>query len=67
MLAGFLRDWKTTEESAFLSKTHLQILQQTLKDLERAYIKFFQKRAELPRFKKRMRGAFRYPQGFIAG
>ena len=39
--------------------------QQTLKDLERAYANFFQKRADFPRFKKRDKGdSFRYPRGF---
>jgi len=35
-----------------------------LRDLERAYKNFFQKRAAFPRFKKRGRSdGFRYPQG----
>jgi putative transposase len=64
-LAGFLRDWKKLEETSFLAEAHSQILQQTLKDLDRAYVNFFQKRAESPRFKKKgMHDAFRYPQGF---
>ncbi len=37
-------------------------LQQTLKDLERAYANFFAKRAEFPRFKKKGQSdSFRYP------
>jgi len=37
-------------------------LQQTLKDLERAYRNFFEKRADFPRFKKKgMKDSFRYP------
>ncbi|WP_332637714.1 transposase, partial [Escherichia coli] len=41
-----------------------QPLQQSLKDLERAYKNFFQKRTSFPRFKKRgQNDAFRYPQG----
>ncbi|EEQ3215300.1 TPA: IS200/IS605 family element transposase accessory protein TnpB, partial [Escherichia coli] len=41
-----------------------QPLQQSLKDLERAYKNFFRKRAAFPRFKKRgQNDAFRYPQG----
>ena len=64
-LAGMLRDWKKEEESVFLAEAHSQILQQTLKDLDRAYVNFFQQRAELPRFKKKgVHDAFRYPQGF---
>ena len=64
-LAGLLRDWKKVEETVFLSEAHSQILQQTLKDLDRAYVNFFQKRADFPRFKKKgLHDAFRYPQGF---
>jgi putative transposase len=64
-LAAILRDWKKDEATAFLAEAHSQILQQTLKDLERAYVNFFQKRAEFPRFKKKgVHDAFRYPQGF---
>ncbi|PPC74219.1 cytosine methyltransferase, partial [Pokkaliibacter plantistimulans] len=41
-----------------------QALQQTLKDLERAYRNFFAKRTDFPRFKKKGGGdSFRYPQG----
>lgn len=40
-------------------------MQQTLKDLERAYTNFFAKRADFPRFKKKgLSDSFRYPQGF---
>jgi putative transposase len=64
-LAGFLRDWKKEEGTAFLAEAHSQVLQQALKDLDRAYVNFFQKRADLPRFKKKgVHDAFRYPQGF---
>ncbi len=64
-LAGFLRDWKKEEDTAFLAQAHSQVLQQVLKDLDRAYVNFFQKRAELPRFKKKgVHDSFRYPQGF---
>jgi putative transposase len=64
-LAGLLRDWKQVEDTAFLAEAHSQVLQQALKDLDRAYVNFFQKRAELPRFKKKgIHDSFRYPQGF---
>jgi putative transposase len=64
-LAGLLRDWKKADETAFLAEAHSQILQQALRDLDRAYVNFFQKRADLPRFKKKgVHDAFRYPQGF---
>ena len=37
-------------------------MQQTLKDLERAYSNFFAKRADFPRFKKKGQSdSFRYP------
>ena len=64
-LAGKLRDWKKEEDTSFLAEAHSQILQQTLKDLDRAYKNFFAKRADFPRFKKKgVHDAFRYPQGF---
>lgn len=40
-LAGKLRDWKKEEDTSFLAEAHSQILQQTLKDLDRAYKNFF--------------------------
>ncbi|MGM0915928.1 MAG: RNA-guided endonuclease InsQ/TnpB family protein, partial [Pseudomonadota bacterium] len=37
-------------------------LQQSLKDLDRAYANFFAKRADFPRFKRKgQRDSFRYP------
>ncbi len=39
-------------------------MQQTLKDLEHAYVNFFEQRADFPRFKKKgVSDSFRYPQG----
>ncbi|WP_434782476.1 RNA-guided endonuclease InsQ/TnpB family protein [Ferrovum myxofaciens] len=59
-----LTTWKTQPETAWLKETHSQVLQQSLKDLERAYKNFFDKRADFPRFKKKGMGdSFRYPQG----
>ena len=64
-LAGLLREWKKEESTSFLSEAHSQILQQSLKDLDRAYKNFFEKRAEEPKFKKKgVHDSFRYPQGF---
>lgn len=64
-LAGMLTSWKKEENTSFLSKAHSQILQQVLKDLDRAYKNYFEKRAEYPCFKKKgMHDTFRYPQGF---
>ena len=61
-LCKSLVGWKA--ETTWLTETPSQALQQTLKDLERAYSNFFAKRADFPRFKKKGRGdSFRYPQG----
>lgn len=60
-----LTAWKRQTETDWLSETPSQSLQQTLKDLERAYVNFFEKRADFPRFKKKGQSdSFRYPQGF---
>lgn len=60
-----LTEWRKNVETKWLSETHSQPLQQTLKDLERAYKNFFEKRADFPRFKKKgVSDRFRYPQGF---
>ncbi len=56
--------WRKSEATHWLSETHSQPLQQSLKDLERAYKNFFAKRANLPHFKKKGQSeSFRYPQG----
>jgi putative transposase len=52
-------------EHEFLPDVPAQALQQALKNLERAYTNFFQKRADFPKFKKKgQRESFRIPQGF---
>ncbi len=59
-----LIEWKTEHATVWLKDTPSQALQQSLKDLERAYTNFFAKRAEFPRFKKKgCSDSFRYPQG----
>ena len=63
-LCKLLTEWKPQAETTWLSDTPSQALQQSLKDLERAYKNFFDKRADFPRFKKKgMGNSFRYPQG----
>lgn len=63
-LCKYLTDWKSQPEIAWLADAPSQALQQSLKDLERAYQNFFDKRAEFPRFKKRgQHDSFRFPQG----
>ncbi|KDZ73538.1 transposase, IS605 OrfB family [Escherichia coli 3-073-06_S4_C2] len=63
-MASWLVEWKNATETQWLKDSPSQLLQQSLKDLERAYKNFFRKRAAFPRFKKRgQNDAFRYPQG----
>lgn len=63
-MASWLIEWKSHSDTQWLKDAPSQPLQQSLKDLERGYKNFFQKRAAFPRFKKRgQNDAFRYPQG----
>ncbi|MBI5756247.1 MAG: transposase [Nitrospirae bacterium] len=64
-MCRLLTEWRNTSETGWLAEIHSQVLQQSLKDLERAFRNFFEKRADFPRFKKRGRhDTFRFPQGF---
>lgn len=64
-LAGLLVEWKKDKATAFLKDAHSQILQQVVRNLDKAYLNFFKKRAELPKFKKKgLHDSFSYPQGF---
>jgi putative transposase len=66
--AARLHDMKREEPFAWLKEAHSQVLQQSLKDLDRAYQNFFAKRAKFPRFhKKRDKQAAHYPQGVKVG
>ncbi len=59
-----LTEWRSSAETPWLKEAHSQIVQQALKDLERAYRNFFEKRAAFPKFKKRGQyDRFRFPQG----
>ena len=52
--------WK--QEFPWLKESPSQALQQSLKDLDKAWQNFFAKRADFPRFKKKGSGdSFRYP------
>jgi putative transposase len=63
-LCKALTEWKAQPETRWLNETPSQALQQSLKNLERAYKNFFEKRADFPRFKKKgQHDSFRYPQG----
>jgi len=63
----FLGLWKASEQYSFLREAHSQPLQQTLKDLDRAYKDGFDKAQPLKRMprrkKKSIHNSFRYPQG----
>lgn len=57
-----LTAWRNGPETPWLKDAPVHPLQQTLKDLERAYANFFAKRADFPRFKKKGQSdSFRYP------
>ena len=57
-----LTAWRNGTESPWLAEAPVHPLQQTLKDLERAYANFFAKRADFPRFKRKgSSDSFRYP------
>ena len=61
-LCKLLTEWRNGPETPWLADAPVHPLQQTLKDLERAYANFFAKRADFPRFKKKgQRDSFRYP------
>ncbi len=61
-LCKALTAWRNAQDTAWLADAPVHPLQQTLKDLERAYTNFFAKRADFPRFKKKGMGdRFRYP------
>jgi putative transposase len=66
-LAFWLKLWKSSEEYGFLKQCHSQPLQQTLKNLEKAFKDGFDKKQPLkriPTFKKKgTSDSFRYPQG----
>ncbi|KKK83102.1 hypothetical protein LCGC14_2796770, partial [marine sediment metagenome] len=67
-LAFWLTLWKRSEEYGFLEECPSQVLQQKLKDLERAFRDCFDKSQSLKRapvFKKRgLNDGIRFPQSF---
>ncbi|MBM4296049.1 MAG: transposase, partial [Deltaproteobacteria bacterium] len=54
-LAGLLRLWKQSEEYGFLREAHSQVLQQVLRDLDRALWDGLKKAKGMPRFRKKVR------------
>ncbi|QRM33367.1 RNA-guided endonuclease TnpB family protein [Microvirga sp. VF16] len=64
-LCKHLTAWKADPATTWLMVADSQVLQQSLKDLCRAYDNFFKGRAEVPRFKRKgHHESFRYPQRF---
>jgi putative transposase len=66
--AYWLTLWKSSEDFGFLKTCHSQVLQQKLKDLEKAFRDGFDKNQPLKRLpvfkKKHEANSFRYVQGF---
>ena len=61
-ISRLLPQWK--KAFPWLKDCYAQTLQQSLKDLEKAFNNFFQKRADFPKFKKKgIKDRFRFPQG----
>ncbi|MBW7657207.1 transposase [Hydrogenophilus thermoluteolus] len=61
-LCKMLTEWRNSTETPWLADAPVHPLQQTLKDMERAYANFFAKRAGFPRFRKKgQHDSFRYP------
>jgi IS605 OrfB family transposase len=67
-VAYWLTFWKSTNKLSFLKECHSQPLQQTLKNLDKAFKDAFdkkQKNKRIPKFKRKgQHDSFRYPQGF---
>ncbi|ASJ76275.1 RNA-guided endonuclease InsQ/TnpB family protein [Granulosicoccus antarcticus] len=58
-----LTTWRKDRDTLWLQLAPAQTLQQSLKDLDRAYQNFFSKRAAFPSYKKKGRGnSFRFPE-----
>jgi len=61
-LCKLLTEWRNGAETPWLADAPTHPLQQTLKDLEQAYVNFFARRTGFPRFKKKVQSdSFRYP------
>jgi putative transposase len=64
-LCAVLTGWKQDLETAWLNAMPSQALQQSLKNLESGWQRYFDGQAEKPVFKKKSEhDSFRYPQGF---
>ena len=67
-MAFWCKFWRQSEEYAFLKDCQSQLLQQKLKDLDKAFMDCFDKKQPNKKFprpkKKGQHNSFRYPQGF---
>ena len=63
-LCALLPEWK--KELPWLKACHSQVLQQAMKDLTAAFVRFWKGQAEFPKFHKKFKDkdSIRYPQGF---
>ncbi len=61
-MAKHLTAWRNSSATAWLKEAPVHPLQHALKDLDKAYKHFFEKRADFPQFKHKARSnSFRYP------
>ena len=61
-MAKQLTAWRNSVETSWLKDAPVHPLQHALKDLDKAYKHFFEKRADFPRFKRKGQSdSFRYP------
>ena len=61
-MAKHLTAWRNSTETPWLKDAPVHTSQCALKDLDRAFVNFFEKRTDFPRFKRKgMRDSFRYP------
>ncbi|SIO67545.1 putative transposase [Burkholderia sp. GAS332] len=61
-MAKHLTAWRNSTETPWLKDAPVHTSQCALKDLDRAFVNFFEKRTAFPRFKRKgMRDSFRYP------
>ncbi len=62
-MSKLLTEWR--REITWIKDASCHVLRQSLKDLERSYKNFFEKRSDFPKFKKKGIGdSFRFPQDF---
>lgn len=62
-MAKWLTAWRNGADTAWMKDAPVHTQQRALKDLERAFVNFFEKRADFPRFKRKSQAAdsFTYP------